>query len=571
MSRRRGSNAAARDAARSELLAALGGSERETPVDILGTLVGVAVGDVASHPECGVARKVFAFHEALDVLVRARSGQSLAGIAEQIFPGPLAPVPISLTAKIAKLPAYVVADLTGTTAEPNGHAGRTIRHAEHDRIVVAAVDPAWRKTVIAEARMRRDAMREAKRAERAAAETERVTRTAELTAVAKVLKLDRPRETINTTDAAKALGISTGSVRSAIDRGDLAGHQEVGNMGYGKQNFWRLNAVDVAALVGADSPPPWLVRARRSWERSSTRERVERGDTRSVMTTRSVSRHGGSQHSVRAGRSAGEHQSAEMKEAREAVLPSVPERRVEPDTVVFHVGPTNSGKTHDALDALVAAGSGTYAAPLRMLAAEAFERLQGRLGVGRVGLVTGEERIAEDAPILCCTAEMAPMRGDLLVLDEVHWADDPERGWAWTRLLLGAEYRHIRIAGAPDALPLVRSAFPDAEVVFHDRLCPLTISTKPVRLADIPKRSAVVAFSRKAVYHVAGLLKETGREPVVLYGAMPPGARRAEIARFIAGQANVVVATDVIGHGINLPVSAVLFAETTKFDGVSRR
>ncbi|EQD30259.1 helicase domain-containing protein, partial [mine drainage metagenome] len=137
--------------------------------------------------------------------------------------------------------------------------------------------------------------------------------------------------------------------------------------------------------------------------------------------------------------------------------------------------------------------------------------------------------------------------------------------------MLGAEYRHIRMAGAPDALPLVRAAFPDAEVVVHERLCPLEIATKPIRLSAVPERAAVVAFSRRAVYHVAGLLRRAGRRPAVLYGAMPPEVRRHEVARFVAGEADVVVATDVIGHGINLPVAAVIFAETEKFDGVSRR
>jgi len=238
---------------------------------------------------------------------------------------------------------------------------------------------------------------------------------------------------------------------------------------------------------------------------------------------------------------------------------------------MFHVGPTNSGKTHDALQALMASGRGTYASPLRMLANEAYERLAGHLGEERVGLVTGEERVNETAPIVCCTAEMTPMSGDLLVLDEVQWAADPDRGWAWTRLLLGGEYRRIHIVGAPDALPLVKAAFPDVEVAQHDRLCPLEVAPNPTRLADVAPGTAVVVFSRRAVYHVAGLLRSHGHSPAVLYGAMPPGARRAEIARFLAGDADVVVATDVIGHGINLPVATVLFGETQKFDGTGVR
>src|SRR3954454_9473077 len=137
----------------------------------------------------------------------------------------------------------------------------------------------------------------------------------------------------------------------------------------------------------------------------------------------------------------------------------LPERVTEPETVIAHLGPTNSGKTHDALRFLVENGRGVYAAPLRMLAQEAHRRLAGELG-DKVGLVTGEERVNPDAPIICCTAEMAPMRGETLVLDEVQWAEGEECGSAWTRLMLGGEYRHILLLGAVEALPLVRHAFP---------------------------------------------------------------------------------------------------------------
>ena len=119
-----------------------------------------------------------------------------------------------------------------------------------------------------------------------------------------------------------------------------------------------------------------------------------------------------------------------------------------------------SGKTHDALRFLVENGRGVYAAPLRMLAQEAHRRLAAELGDERVGLVTGEERVNPDAPIICCTAEMAPMRGETLVLDEVQWAEDEERGSAWTRLMLGGEYRHILLLGAVEALPLVAARVP---------------------------------------------------------------------------------------------------------------
>jgi len=249
----------------------------------------------------------------------------------------------------------------------------------------------------------------------------------------------------------------------------------------------------------------------------------------------------------------------------------LPRRLVEPESVVAHLGPTNSGKTYEALELLVERGRGVYACPLRMLAQEAHRRLGERIGPENVALITGEERVNEGAPIVCCTVEMAPMTGDVLVLDEVQWADDDERGSAWTRLLLAGEYREILLLGALDALPLVRNAFPDAEVKVFERKLPLEfIGERPLTMLD--PGSVVVAFSRKAVLALAGEINR--RRPgkvAVLYGAMPLASRRTEIDRFLDGRAEVCVATDVLGHGVNLPCETLLFAETTKFDGQERR
>ncbi len=249
----------------------------------------------------------------------------------------------------------------------------------------------------------------------------------------------------------------------------------------------------------------------------------------------------------------------------------LPERHSEPETVIAHLGPTNSGKTHDALRFLVESGRGVYAAPLRMLAQEAHRRLSAELGESNVGLVTGEERVNKDAPIVCCTAEMAPLSGETLVLDEVQWAEDEERGSAWTRLMLGGEYRNILLLGAIEALPLVRHAFPQVEVRFFERKAPLDwIGRKGI--AGLGPGTVVVAFSRRAVIGLAGELNQLHPGRVAcLYGAMPLASRREEIDRFIAGQAEVCAATDVLGHGVNLPCETLLFAETTKFDGKERR
>ena len=260
-----------------------------------------------------------------------------------------------------------------------------------------------------------------------------------------------------------------------------------------------------------------------------------------------------------------------VRQAERRIEISLPARETEPERVVAHLGPTNSGKTYAALEELVAAGSGVYAGPLRMLAQEAHRRLAEKLGEESVGLITGEERVNEHAPVLATTVEMAPQRGNLLVLDEIQWADDEERGSAWTRLLLAGEYREVLLLGALDALPLVNRAFPQAELKVFERKLPLEFVGART-LKSLTTGTVVVAFSRKAVLALAGEVNRTHPGRVaVLYGAMPLASRREEIDRFLSGAADVCVATDVLGHGVNLPCETLLFAETTKFDGESRR
>ena len=262
---------------------------------------------------------------------------------------------------------------------------------------------------------------------------------------------------------------------------------------------------------------------------------------------------------------------AAVKRAEGTIEISLPQRRVAPESVVAHLGPTNSGKTYHALEVLKERGRGVYAGPLRMLAQEAHRRLSAELGADAVGLVTGEERVNDTAPIICCTVEMAPTSGEVLVLDEVQWADDPERGSAWTRLLLAGDYRHILLLGALDAEPLVLHAFPDAEIKLFERILPLEFVGERA-LRGLTPGTVVVAFSRKAVLALAGEINRLHPSRVsVLYGAMPLSSRREEIDRFLGGTSDVTVATDVLGHGVNLPCETLLFAETTKFDGESRR
>ena len=224
----------------------------------------------------------------------------------------------------------------------------------------------------------------------------------------------------------------------------------------------------------------------------------------------------------------------------EGAEPELPVRTTRPEQVVFHLGPTNSGKTHDSLVALADNGSGVYAAPLRQLAHEAYARLSAQLPIGTVGLSTGEEEIDPDAPIVCCTVEKAPMRGDLLVLDESHWVADPDRGHHWARLVLTGDYREMHLISAAEAYLLLKPLVADAKkitVVNHKRLSRLDVLRAPVRPEGVRPQTLVVAFSRKTVYAVAAALIEKRPGKVgVLDGALPPATRRDVIERFTSGR-----------------------------------
>ncbi|TKJ32131.1 helicase-related protein [Blastococcus sp. CCUG 61487] len=296
----------------------------------------------------------------------------------------------------------------------------------------------------------------------------------------------------------------------------------------------------------------------------------------SAATSRRRERSAGRQSAARdADRAAAREERLAQESWVEGAAPELPVRAVRPENVVFHLGPTNSGKTYESLQALAATGSGVYAAPLRQLAHEAYEKLSAQLPEGTVGLSTGEEEIDPFAPIVCCTVEKAPPRGEMLVLDEAHWVTDPDRGHHWARLLLTGEYGEMHLISAAEAYLVLKPLVSDAErieVVNHKRLSRLDVLRAPVRPNGVRPQTLVVAFSRKAVYAAAAELDQHRPGKVgVLYGALPPATRREVIQRFTGGELDVLVTTDVIGHGINVPATTVLFAETTKFDGQEMR
>ena len=244
----------------------------------------------------------------------------------------------------------------------------------------------------------------------------------------------------------------------------------------------------------------------------------------------------------------------------------------------LYLGPTNSAKTHDAVQKLAAAGSGAFASPLRLLAREVFDKLCATLGPERVGLLTGEERINAGAPVVCCTTECTPdAKGGVLVLDEAHWLTDLERGHAWTRVLKMRGYSEMNVIAAPEAEALLLRAFAplSVEVVRKRRLGELRFVLPAydfsAKMGEDALPAAFVAFSRRSVLALAKALKRLGHEPAVVYGAMPPELRKSQIARLVSGECDVICTTDVIGHGVNLPLESIVVCETRKFDGVDVR
>ena len=270
------------------------------------------------------------------------------------------------------------------------------------------------------------------------------------------------------------------------------------------------------------------------------------------------------------------------KAAEDAVFFEDYVRATPPENVYIHYGPTNSGKTYESRNALIAKfekerwtqpGSGVYASPLRMLAYENYETISERVGAENVGLMTGEESINPDAPIICSTMEMVPQEGKFLIVDEAHWLVDLDRGAVWTRAIRNVSFEEVHIISAVEAKDLVESLVQDAKnihVTHHTRFNELAYDSQ-VFIKDIPERSAVICFSKKLVHMIAQRLLEQGKTVAVLYGALPPYSRREQINRFISGEADYIVTTDVIGHGINLPVDNIVFAETMKFDGATHR
>lgn len=253
-----------------------------------------------------------------------------------------------------------------------------------------------------------------------------------------------------------------------------------------------------------------------------------------------------------------------------------PETRRMKRKFYLHLGETNTGKTYQALQRLQQAGSGIYLAPLRILALENFERL-GREGVP-CSLLTGEEEVSvPGAKFLCCTVEKANLGHcyDVAVLDEVQLVADSQRGDAWTGAILGLRCPEIHLCGAGLAreqlLTMIRDCGDDYELKEYHRLVPLQLEREPVNLRDVGPGDALVAFSKRSVLALSQYFTRAGVPNSVIYGDLPPEVRRAQYESFSRGENPVLIATDAIGMGVNLPIRRLIFTEVEKFDGEVRR
>ncbi|MBF0152286.1 MAG: hypothetical protein HQL64_00885 [Magnetococcales bacterium] len=240
--------------------------------------------------------------------------------------------------------------------------------------------------------------------------------------------------------------------------------------------------------------------------------------------------------------------------------------------MTFFLGPTNSGKTYQALQLLAAADNGVYLAPLRLLAQEVAQTLN-EWGIP-CNLITGEERLSvPGARHTASTIEMLSLheRYALCVIDEAQMLGDADRGWAWTQAILGVQAEQVCVVGAPEALPVLEKLLhltdEHPEVVHLERLAPLRLLAHTVRdHRALEPGTALVAFSRAAVLGLKRELEEhTGQRVAVIYGALPPEVRRNQAQLFASGAAPFLASTDAIGMGLNLPIKTLLFCEDRKF------
>jgi len=239
-------------------------------------------------------------------------------------------------------------------------------------------------------------------------------------------------------------------------------------------------------------------------------------------------------------------------------------------SVTAVLGPTNTGKTHLAIERMLGHRDGVIGFPLRLLARENYDKIVARKGVRAVALVTGEEKIIPpDARYFVCTVESMPVdrRFEFLAVDEVQLAGDPERGHVFTDRLINARgLDETMLLGAETIRPLLKKLVPGARLETRPRLSELTYSGH-AKMTRLPRRSAVVAFSAADVYAIAEIVRRQRGGAAVVMGALSPRTRNAQVQMYQEGEVDYLIATDAIGMGLNMDIDHVFFASDRKFDG----
>ena len=242
--------------------------------------------------------------------------------------------------------------------------------------------------------------------------------------------------------------------------------------------------------------------------------------------------------------------------------------------IIAALGPTNTGKTHYALERLVAHKSGMIGLPLRLLTREVYDKLIKEVGPSRVAMITGEERIIPPNPqYWACTVESMPTDKpvDFLAVDEIQLMDDPERGHIFTDRLLNARgMSETLFMGSSISSKVIKKLVGDVRFQNRPRFSQLKY-TGYKKISHLPKRSAIVAFSVQSVYAIAEIIKRQKGGVAIVMGSLSPQTRNAQVRMYQNGEVDYIVATDAIGMGLNLDLNHVAFAETQKFDGINYR
>ena len=240
--------------------------------------------------------------------------------------------------------------------------------------------------------------------------------------------------------------------------------------------------------------------------------------------------------------------------------------------IYIHLGETNTGKTYNAVERLKTAKKGIYLSPLRILALENFEKLNNEGVV--CDLLTGEEEVLRPGSThVSCTIEKLNLMEhyDIAVIDEIQMISDERRGMAWSRALLGLKCDEIHICGAANARNILETIINDCrdeyEIKEYTRAIPLEVENKSFNYKDVKAGDAVVVFSKKRVLEIAQNYSSKGIKVSVIYGDLPPEVRKMQYEEFVNKKTKVLVTTDAIGMGVNLPIRRIIFVNIRKFDG----